>query len=145
LKLHIVGWQSPEFHLLAKKLGIEKFTVFHGYHDQKTIPRYYNSADICIFPSLHEGFGLVVLEAMACGKPIIASNIGSFQELISHGKNGYLFRTGDAKDLSEAILNLHYDSDLKKNLSRNAYKASIGYDWEKIASMYVSLYGELCD
>ncbi len=79
IKLHLVGrGDVSHFALLAKKEGIEKHVVFHGWAEHSMLPSYYKSADICVFPSRHEGFGIVILEAMASGIPVIASNIPSF-------------------------------------------------------------------
>ena len=135
----------PAFALLAKKEGIEKHVVFHGWVDQSKLSSYYKSADICVFPSRHEGFGLVVLEAMASGIPVIASDIPSFQEIISDGYDGKLFKSEDADDLSKEIIALYQDPHLRKKLSRNAFEKAKRYSWENIADKYISLYKCLCD
>jgi glycosyltransferase involved in cell wall biosynthesis len=109
------------------------------------IPRFYNSADFCVFPSRHESFGLGILEAMASGTPIIASNMGFFREILSNGKNGILFKSGDVDALSKAILILHQDLGLRKKISHNASRTIMEYRWENIAERYVSLYRRLCE
>jgi phosphatidylinositol alpha-mannosyltransferase len=141
IKLHFVGHGNKYYFAdLAKKEGIEKYVVFHGRVEHSMLPRYYKSADICVFPSRHEGFGIVILEAMASGIPIIASNIPSFQEIISNGKDGRLFKSEDADALSKEIIALHHDPHLRKELSRNALEKVANYSWEKISDKYISLY-----
>ena len=146
MKLHLVGdGHINDFHLLAKKKGIEKHVVFHGLAAHSMVPRYYKSADICVFPSRHEGFGITILEAMTSGTPIIASSIGSFREILSNGKNGILFKSEDADALSKAILILYQDVGLRKKISHDALRTVIEYSWENIAERYVSLYRCLCE
>ena len=144
IKLHLVGSGNDHyFSLIAKKEGIEKNVVFHGWAKQPVAACYYKSADICVFPSRHEGFGLVVLEAMASGIPIIASDIPSFREIISDGVDGKLFKTEDSGALSKAIVNLSQDPQLRKELSLNAYQKASQYSWENIADKYILLYKSL--
>jgi len=146
IKLHLVGRGNvPAFALLAKKEGIEKHVVFHGWVEQSTLSSYYKSADICVFPSRHEGFGLVILEAMASGIPVIASDIPTFREIISDGSDGRLFKSEDADSLSKEIIALYQDPYLRKELSRNAFEKATKYSWENIADKYISLYKSLCD
>ncbi len=146
IKLHLVGKGNDRFCLrLAKKIGIEKHVIFHGWFQHSMTPEYYKSADVCIFPSRHEGFGIVVLEAMASGIPVIASDIPSFREIISNRVNGLLFKSEDANALSMEVIALYRDSRLKEELTRNAYEKVTSYSWEKIAEKYISLYKNLCE
>jgi len=145
IKLHLVGRGAVQhFALLAKKEGIDKHLVFHDWVEHSKLPRYYKSADICVFPSRHEGFGIVILEAMASGIPLIASDIPTFREIISDGIDGRLFKSEDADDLSRAVIALYQYPHLRKELSRNAFEKAKMYSWEKIADKYVSLYRSLC-
>jgi glycosyltransferase involved in cell wall biosynthesis len=141
IKLHLVGGGNDRyFALLAKKEGIEKHVVFHGWTEHSMLPSYFKSADICVFPSRQEGFGIVILEAMASGIPVIASNIPSFQEIISNGRDGRLFKPEDADALSKEVVALYQDPHLRKELSRNAFEKVARYSWENIADKYISLY-----
>jgi glycosyltransferase involved in cell wall biosynthesis len=144
LKLHLVGHSGDmaSFELLAKKEHVEKAVVFHGYADPEAAPSYYKSADFCVFPG-RWNFGLTLLEAMASGTPVITSNRGGTQEIISDGEDGLLFEPDDADALPKSILALSQDSDLRKRLSSNALKTVANYSWENIASKYVSLYKDL--
>lgn len=144
VKLHIVGHSDIEdlrgLQLLAKKEGIDKHVIFHGEARGSQVARYYRSADMFVLPSRHEGFGITAVEAMASGIPVIASDIESFQEIITDGKDGLLFRSGDADALSSAILTLAKDSGLRKRLSQAALETVRKYSWDVIAAEYVSLY-----
>lgn len=162
VRLHLVGSGIPnlklargrafaiskiisDFHLLVKKKGIQEHVVFHNWVSHSTIPRYYKSADFCVFPSRHEGFGISVLEAMSSGIPLIASDIGSFREIVSDGENGILFKQEDDDALSKAILTLHQNPDLRKRISGNALRTAERFSWEDIAEKYISLYRHLCE
>lgn len=146
IKLHLVGTgHTSAFQLMVKEKKIERLVVFHGRVPHSMIQRYYKSSDICVCPSLHEGFGLVTIEAMASGIPLIASSIRSFQEIVSNGKNGLLFEPGNVDALSEAILALYQDSDLSKKISEAALKTAARYDWENIAERYITLYNCLSE
>ena len=141
IKLHLVGnGNVPYFEALAKREGIEKCVIFHNWVKQSTIPRYYKSADICVFPSRHEGFGIVILEAMASGIPVIASDIPSFREIISNGIDGRLFKSQDVDALSKEVIALYRDPYIGKELTHHAFEKVTRYSWGKIAEKYISLY-----
>ena len=146
IKLHIVGGgNNRPFAALAKEEGIGKNVIFHGVAKDSLLPSYYKSADICVFPSRHEGFGIVILEAMASGIPVIASDIPSFREIISNGIDGRLFEPEDADALSKEVIALYQDQHLRKELSHNAFEKVSMYSWDKIAEKYISLYKYLCE
>ena len=108
LKLHLVGpGDKTALTLLAKKKEVEKLVIFHGNVASEKTPRYYKAADICVFPSRRDSAGITLLEAMASGTPVIASNKGGTPEIISHGKNGLLFEPEDTNALPMAILALY--------------------------------------
>jgi glycosyltransferase involved in cell wall biosynthesis len=143
LKLHLVGHGNKTyFEMLAKKKHVENAVIFHGYADPGTAPLYYRSADFCIFPSRFN-YGITLLESMASGVPVIASNCGGTLEIISHGENGLLFEPENVDELPKAILALTQDPNLRKRLSSNALKTIANYSWEKIAIKYLSLYNDI--
>ena len=143
LKLHLVGHGNKTyFEMLAKKKHVEKAVIFHGYADPDTAPLYYRSADFCIFPSRFN-YGITLLESMASGVPVIASNCGGTPEIISHGENGLLFEPENVDELPNAILALTQDPNLRKRISSNALKTIANYSWEKIAIKYLSLYNDI--
>jgi glycosyltransferase involved in cell wall biosynthesis len=147
IELHLVGSThlepGDEFRLQAKKECVESHVFFYDWASQSMVPRFLKSADICVFPSRLEGFGIIILEAMAAGAPLIASDIGSFREILANGKNGMLFKAGSADALSEAILSLYQNHGLRKKLADAALEAAKAYSWKNIAERYISLYHDL--
>lgn len=98
----------------VKDLGVEGDVIFTGY--VTPVWDYLDAMDIFVLPSLSEGLGVSILEAMAMGKPVIASNVGGIPEIITHGENGYLVSPGDAADLASAIICLIKNVYLRKSL-----------------------------
>jgi glycosyltransferase involved in cell wall biosynthesis len=146
MKLHLVGnGNISYFEALSKKEGIEKYVIFHNWAKQSKIPSFYKSADICVFPSRHEGFGIVILEAMASGVPMIASDIPSFREIISNGIDGRTFKSQDVEALSKEVIALYRDPHLMREITHNALEKVKEYSWEKIAEKYISLYKYLSE
>lgn len=147
VRLHLVGSlkgaPAYSYQVLARKLRVEENVVFHEWASPENVPNYYKATDICVFPSRFEGFGIVVLEAMASGVPVITSNIDSFQEILSDGLTGLLFKSGDPRSLAEVILRLCGDAALRRKLSQAASQAVKTYSWENIAERYISLYNNL--
>jgi len=113
-----------------------------GFKTTKELVRLYNKATICVFPSWHEPFGLVGLEAMACGKPVIATPLG-FSEYIENEKDGIIIPAKDEKALKDAIVRLMNDKKLRDNLSKNAIKKAPKYSWNKIAKQYLEVFKEV--
>lgn len=144
MKLHIVGHGNQRaLELLAKEKQVEKIVIFHGQANPETVPLYFRSADFCVFPSRRDSAGLTLLEAMASGAPVIASNRGGTPEIITQGEDGILFDPDDPNALPEAIFCLSQNSDLRQKLSSNALKTAAKYSWERIADKYISLYKSL--
>lgn len=117
------GEYLPEAIDLANRLGISDKVIFPGFISNKDTSDYYNAADIFIFPTLRfESFGIVLAEAMACGKPVVASKIGSIPDVIDDGVNGILVPSGDYSKLAEKIDLLLNDKRISQELSENAKK-----------------------
>jgi glycosyltransferase involved in cell wall biosynthesis len=111
---------------LAKQLGVESRVIFTGFVPNEDTSKYYNAADIFIFPTLRlESFGIVLAEAMACAKSIIASNIGSVPEVIDDGINGLLISPGNTDQLVQKIHYLLNNKDAAQELAVNARKKAI--------------------
>jgi glycosyltransferase involved in cell wall biosynthesis len=142
VKLHIVGAGRALSYLTALSVqkGIERDVVFWGQADYSSIPKFYKGADVCVFPSRLEAFGITILEAMASGKPVVASNVGGIPEIISDGENGILVEPNDPEALSKAIVMVYQDNALMKRLSTNALETATRYSWKNIAEKYLCLY-----
>lgn len=115
------GEYLEEAQVLASKLGVANRVIFTGYVPNERTNEYYGAADIFIFPTLRrESFGIVAAEAMACGLPVIASNIGSIPEVIDNGMTGILVTPGSCKELGERIALLLDNADLRERLGTKA-------------------------
>ncbi len=145
-KLLVIGGGAGEkdMHILTNKLGIGNNVLFGGRFSNEQLPEFYAAADIVIVPSTHEGFPLVVLEAMASGKPVVASNISGIPEAIKHGENGLLFEVGDVNQLAKHILTLLENPDLREEMGKKGRRiAEERFDWKIIARQYKNEYTKL--
>lgn len=145
IKLVIAG---PEFNYgqqlrkLVAETKMEDKVIFYGPVSGREKLEALAATDVVIISSIYEGFSIFLLEAMAAGKPIIATKTGVAQELIKHGKNGFLINPDNVEELSEKIieiLNNNQTSSLIGQESRNTVRA---FDWEKIAEQVISVYNQ---
>ena len=127
---------------LTKKLKLEKNIHFTGFLPSKEIIKYASSADIAVFPSRYEPFGMMVLEAMALKKPIIATNVGGIKEIIQNYENGILVNP-NVNEISKAVINLLKNDKLQGMLSIKAYETSKRYGWNKVCERYIEHYNQL--
>ncbi len=130
----------------VKRSGLED-VVFVGYVPDDELPRYYKTADIFCAPATGwESFGIILLEAMAVGKPIIASNIDGYAGLITHGVEGWLVPPKDKKELTQTLISLMRDESLRQEMGANGILKAKEYSWEHIAQRvldyYVRILGE---
>lgn len=148
LRLIIVGKGSEKtkYEKLAEKLKIKDKVVFADNVDNQDLPDYYNLADIFVLPSINrlESFGIVLLEAMACGKPCVASNLAGVRTVVDDAKTGFLIEPGNVNDLAEKIKNIFENEVLTKEMSMTARaKVETKYNQDKIIKelekIYVSL------
>jgi glycosyltransferase involved in cell wall biosynthesis len=99
-------------------------------------------ADISVTPTLFEGLPIVILEAMACGKPVVASNVTEVPQVVKHGVNGFLVPPRDPRAITNAVLEI-YDKDLIEVMGRESRRIAENYDWEKIARATIGAYERL--
>jgi len=117
--------------------------IFTGYVKYADLPRYYKSADVVCFPNIGwESFGIVLLEAMAVGKPIIASSIEGFNAVISHGVDGITVPPRNSWQLAEAILKLLNNPELCRTMGEKGKEKAMAYDWEILARRLLDFYAE---
>jgi len=145
-RLIVVGPEDRsyrKYQRLAAKRNL-KDVVFAGYVSYEDLPRYYKSADIFCSPATGwESFGLVLLEAMAAGKPTVASDIAGYAAVISDGVDGLLVKPRDEKALASAILQLLQDGSLRERMGEMG-KVNVGdYSWERVAQQVMNYYQEL--
>jgi glycosyltransferase involved in cell wall biosynthesis len=133
----IVG-DGPDMSLLKEKAGSLPFT-FTGIRSD--MPRLYSAMDVFVLPSLNEGLPMVLLEAMASKKPVIATRVGNIPEVLAEGVNGILIRAGREDDLAGAILELLKDEKKQKQLGASGYRKVIrDYSSAKMAEHYMKAY-----
>lgn len=118
--------------------GFPDWVKFLGWLDYEELPRIYSEMDICVVPSIwDEPFGIVALEAMATGNPVIASNIGGLRTTILHGETGFLFPPGDVETLTNYLDLLLSNDTLRNNMGNKAQQyVSQNYNWETIVKNY---------
>jgi D-inositol-3-phosphate glycosyltransferase len=128
---------------ICESLGMGDLVTFLGKRDQDTLQYYYSAAEIVVVPSHYESFGLVALEAMACGTPVVASETGGLVFLVRDGETGFHVPAGDAKALADRLQTLIQDEVLRARLGRQAAEYAKGYDWSVVADHIVSLYNNV--
>ena len=128
---------------MCDDLTVGKMVAFLGKRSQDTLPYYYSAAEVVVMPSHYESFGMVALEAMACGTPVIASQVGGLAFLVQDGITGYHVPDGDDEALCGKLSALLGDATLRKNLGRNAAEYARNYAWEKIAIQIVGVYDDV--
>lgn len=128
---------------LRQELGIGDVVTFLGAKDQDTLPNYYAAADIVIVPSHYESFGLVALEAMACGTPVIASEVGGLAYLVKNGQTGFHVPYRDPQALADKIMLLLSDPELRRRLGGQAVAYAQSYAWPYIADQIIDVYRRL--
>jgi len=130
---------------LSTENGLDDFVTFLGRRSQETLPYYYSAAEVVIVPSHYESFGMVALEAMACGTPVVASQVGGLAFLVQDGETGYHIHVGDMDALNERLTTLLNDRQLRERLSQQATAFAQNYDWRIIASRILDLYKEVLE
>jgi D-inositol-3-phosphate glycosyltransferase len=129
----------------ALALGLHDRVRFVGVVDQAKLPAYYSAADVCVVPSYSESFGLVAVEAMACGTPVIASRVGGLMTTISDGRTGYLIPWHCPEPFAERIDLVLGNSELRANLGHAARRSVRRYSWDRIAAALAGEYANVCD
>ena len=137
LKVIFVGAGHPdELKTLAKDLNIFDNCIFMGESKKGDVYKVLRRASISVFPTLLEAFGLVAIDSIFCGTPLIASDTGGVSEIIQHNKNGILVKPGNIKQLESAILTLLGDNKMRDELSKNAIERSKYFDIHTRAEAY---------
>ncbi len=123
-----------------------KDVIFTGYAPYSDLPRYYTTADIVCFPATgRESFGIVLLEAMAAGKPIVASAIDGYASVLTDGVDGIAVPPRDSVKLADAILKLGTDEQLRQQMGSRGKPKAMQYDWSLLAKRMLDFYAETLD
>ena len=128
------GGMIDELKAQVEYMGISNKVYFTGYLDAKQVQKMYKCADVAVFPSTYEPFGIVALEAMLAGVPTVVSDVGGLNEIVEHGVTGMKSYAGNSNSIADSILTLLYDHALAAKVAKNA-KAKVKelYNWNKIA------------
>jgi len=135
------GWKYKEILKAVTQLGLEKDIIFTGYVPREDLINIYNAADLFVYPSFYEGFGLPPLEAMACGTPVIASNVSSIPEVV--GEAGILLNPFDIAGIAEAIEKVIRDDDLRREMVEKGITQAQKFSWRQNASETKKIYERL--
>ncbi len=145
IKLLIAG-DGPEKEYLSsivERLGLQQRVIFLGYVTDDDKYRYISKSDIFISTSLHEGFGIVFMEAMFCGLPIVCSNYGGQVDFLKQGENALMVNVGDVDACAASILRFYLDKRLYARCSKNNVKRVTDFYAEAIANQYINTFREV--
>lgn len=143
-QLAIVGkshWQGSHIVQLVADYGLENRVKFTGYVPETDLPRLYNAALCLVFPSLYEGFGLPVLEAMACGTPVLASSASAVSEVAQDA--AIVFDPRNVDEIAQALHDVLNDESLRQRLSRKGQERARLFSWERTARLTLDTYREI--
>jgi D-inositol-3-phosphate glycosyltransferase len=150
-RLYIVGGDSDEpssphaarLRTRVAALGLDRRVRFLGAQPQRRLRYFYAAAEATVMPSYYESFGMVALEAMACGSPVVASRVGGLTTTVKDGLTGYLVPEGDAQALSERLELLLHDPETRARLGREATRWAADHRWPCVAEAVCRLYSEM--
>jgi D-inositol-3-phosphate glycosyltransferase len=149
LKFVVVGGDGRETHALAelsrlaRRASVDGIIRFHGRVEHDLLPLYYSAADVLVVPSHYESFGLVALESLACGTPVIATRVGAMDTLIKDGKTGLVVDSPTSRSLASGIERIMEASPVR-GMSRDEIRSSVlGYGWPDISSAVIREYGTI--
>jgi glycosyltransferase involved in cell wall biosynthesis len=125
------GWQADPILSLIEELGLSQNVILTGYIPSETLPLWYNAAEVFVYPSVYEGFGIPALEALACGVPVIASNVTSLPEVV--GKAGVLLPPADEQAWADAIAALLDDPQRRRELGALGEQRARMFTWKETA------------
>jgi len=142
----ILGKGAPiyedEIKKLVDELGLARNVVFYGFGFGDSLKQkieLLQKAWVLAFPSVREGFGLTVIEANACGTPVVATDVPGLRDTVKHYETGVLVPPRDVNALAEAIISVLRDEELRRRLSRNAIEWSKNFDWDKTAERVLTV------
>lgn len=142
LRLVVIGGDGnsqyeTEIRRLSQELHIQDSVTFAGLVEQEELPRFYSAADVCVVPSYYESFGLVALESLACGTPVVITRTGGAESFINQGVTGYVVEDNTPDNLAPKIESLLSETNVATNYS-NSIRASVaGFSWSHVADAIV--------
>ena len=151
VRMMVVGGGGPgepetdRVRRLAEERKVDGIIDFVGRVDHDDLPLYYNAADVCVVPSYYESFGLVALESMACGTPVVATRVGGLPTIVQHGHTGYLKSWRCPEAFANSVEMIISSSGLQESLGAAARRRAEQMGWENVASMISKEYRVLTD
>jgi D-inositol-3-phosphate glycosyltransferase len=128
---------------MVARMKLQERVAFWGSQRQDLLPYFYSAAEALVLPSRYESFGMVALEAMACGTPVIASRVGGLQYTVEDGRTGFLIPEGDWRLLAERICEVIESPSLRKRIVTVAMAKVKQFSWPTITRKVLSLYQAL--
>ena len=135
--------EIAQLRALAARLGVDHHIAFVGAVPHEDLPLYYNAADVCVVPSYYESFGLVAIESMACGTPVVASRVGGLTSTIADGETGYLIPWRCPEPFAERLELLLDNDELRASFGKAAREAVERFRWANVAEAVMGLYEDL--
>lgn len=145
LKIMGDGAERSILEELVDKLNIGDKIEFMGQIPKEKTSPYYQEASVFVLPSLNEGMSNAMLEALASGLPILATDTGGSKELIREGENGFIIKMKDSQDIAEKIEKLIKDLELRRKMGENSRQRALELSWENVAKQYYELYKKISD
>jgi D-inositol-3-phosphate glycosyltransferase len=148
LKLVVVGGDGEQdaahrqMKAVGRACGIADRVVFRGRVEQEELPWYYSAADLLALPSSYESFGMVALEALACGTPVAATRVGAMEELLREARNGRLAQDWRPSSLADAIAALLKDRAAPPQTAEAARRSVVRYSWSRVAAEVLRIYND---
>ena len=139
----VLNAEMARLQTMCDQYQVADLVAFLGRRSQDTLPYYYSAAEAVVVPSHYESFGMVALEAMACGTPVVASQVGGLAFLVQDGETGFTVPVDDPQALAERLATLINDPKLRKQMGDKASEFAQAYGWEKIATRITKLYEEV--
>jgi D-inositol-3-phosphate glycosyltransferase len=140
-----VSQEMARLQEMRRQYDLGSFVTFLWQRSQETLPYYYSAAEAVVVPSFYESFGMVALEAMACGTPVVASEVGGLAFLVQDQKTGFTVPFADPQALADKLSVLLHDQDLRRRMGAQAAIFARDYSWEKITTRIKSLYDEVLE
>ncbi|MDP7089771.1 MAG: glycosyltransferase, partial [Dehalococcoidia bacterium] len=128
---------------LASQMDLTQSIRFIGSVDQTELPIHYNAADVCVLPSHYESFGLAALEAAACGRPVVASEVGGLPAIVQSGSTGFLVPPRESDIMAERLCQLLNDDMLRSRMGGAARTHAESLGWDRSTDSLLSRYREL--
>ncbi|MEO0082323.1 MAG: glycosyltransferase family 4 protein [candidate division WOR-3 bacterium] len=146
VRLFVVGSgpDEPRCRKLGRRLGIEHAVEYCGFVQPDELPSWYSGCTVFCAPALGpESMGIILVEAMACGRPVVASRICGYDEVITHDKTGLLFPVGNHDALAPMLVSLLGSAEFRQRLGQTAHRAAQEYSWPLIAGRIEQVYQQV--